>query len=155
MREVTVHIAAEPEDVYALVADVTRMGEWSPETVSAEWLDGATEAVGGARFKAKNKRKLSWSTTCTVTAADPGRELAFAVGKGETTWRYRFEPSDGGTDVTESFDIVREPGSIGRLLTLLGTGVQWDKRDDDLVTGMETTLANLKANAEVTFRSER
>ncbi|MEY2406750.1 MAG: Polyketide cyclase / dehydrase and lipid transport, partial [Acidimicrobiaceae bacterium] len=44
MSEARVHIDADPEVVYGLVADVTRMGEWSPETVSAAWLDGATEA---------------------------------------------------------------------------------------------------------------
>jgi hypothetical protein len=148
MSEARVHIDADPEVVYGLVADVTRMGEWSPETVSADWLDGATEATPGARFKGKNKRKLSWSTTCTVTAADPGRELAFDVGKGETRWRYRFEPADGGTDVTESFEIVRAPGGIGRFFTRLATGSTWDERDADLVAGMDTTLANLKTAAE-------
>ena len=148
MSEATIHIDADPAAVYGLVADVTRMGEWSPETVSAEWLDGATAAAVGARFKGKNKRKMSWSTTCTVTAADPGHEFAFDVGKGETRWRYRFEPKDAGTDVTESFEVVREPGAFGRFFTRLGTGLSWDERDADLVKGMEQTLANVKAAAE-------
>ena len=148
MSDATIHIDAEPAEVYGLVADVTRMGEWSPETVSAEWLDGATAAAVGARFKGKNKRKMSWSTTCTVIAADPGREFAFDVGKGETRWRYRFEPSGGGTDVTESFEVVKAPGTLGKLLTKLGTGLPWDDREADLVKGMEQTLANVKAAAE-------
>ena len=148
MSEATIHIEAEPATVYGLVADVTRMGEWSPETVSAEWLDGATGAAVGAKFKGKNKRKMGWSTTCTVLAADPGHEFAFDVGKGETQWRYRFEPSGGGTDVTESFEVVKEPGAFGKLLTRLGTGLPWEARDADLVKGMEQTLANLKTKAE-------
>jgi uncharacterized protein YndB with AHSA1/START domain len=148
MSEAAIHIDAEPATVYELVADVTRMGEWSPETVSAEWLDGATGAAVGARFKGKNKRKMSWSTTCTVVAADPGREFTFDVGKGETRWRYRFEPAGGGTDVTESCEVVKEPGAFGKLLTRLGTGVRWDDREADLVKGMEQTLANVKQAAE-------
>ena len=40
--EVTVHIDAPIEEVWALVSDVTRIGEFSPETFEAEWLDGAT-----------------------------------------------------------------------------------------------------------------
>ena len=33
---VTVHMDASPADVWALVADVTRIGEFSPETFEAE-----------------------------------------------------------------------------------------------------------------------
>lgn len=42
--EVHVHVDAPPEIVYGVVSDVTRMGEWSPETVKCAWLDGAVGA---------------------------------------------------------------------------------------------------------------
>jgi uncharacterized protein YndB with AHSA1/START domain len=148
MSEATIHIDADPTAVYELVADVTRMGEWSPETVSAQWLDGASGPAVGAKFKGKNKRKMSWSTTCTVIAADAGQEFAFDVGSGDTRWRYRFESSDGGTEVTESCEILKQPGALMRVLTKLGTGVRWDEREADIEKGMQTTLANLKAKAE-------
>ncbi len=32
-----------PERVYALLADVTRMGEWSPECVRCQWMKVAAE----------------------------------------------------------------------------------------------------------------
>ena len=35
--EVSVHVAAPPEVVWATVSDVTRMGEWSPEATGATW----------------------------------------------------------------------------------------------------------------------
>ena len=91
--EASLHVEAPPEVLYALVADVTRMGEWSPETVRAEWVEGATAPVVGARFRGHNKRRAGWKTTCTVTVAEPGRQFAFEVGKGETAWRYSFAPS--------------------------------------------------------------
>jgi hypothetical protein len=50
--------------------------------------------------------------------------------------------------VTESFEIVRRPGPVGRWLTKLGTGVTWAEREADLVGGMEETLRRLKAAAE-------
>lgn len=102
----------------------------------------------GARFKGKNKRKGGWSTKCTVTAAERGRQFAFDVGKGETRWRYLFEPDGDGTDVVESFEIVKEPGAIGRFFTKIGTGGAWSEREADMVRGMEQTLAKLKAVAE-------
>ena len=147
-NEAKIHIGASPEAVYAMVADVTRMGEWSPENLGAEWLDGATGPAVGARFKGKNKRKAGWATKCTITGADPGREFAFDVGKGQTKWRYRFEPAGDGVDVIESFEIVKEPGAMGRFFTKLGTGLPWSEREADLVRGVEKTLANLKVAAE-------
>ena len=38
--QVQIHIEAQPEKVYALVSDVARMGEWSPECYRCEWMDG-------------------------------------------------------------------------------------------------------------------
>jgi uncharacterized protein YndB with AHSA1/START domain len=146
--EARIIISASPEAVYDMVADVTRMGSWSPENVGAEWIDGATGAAPGARFKGRNKRKAGWSTTCTVVEAERGRAFCFDVGKGDTRWRYRFEPATAGLEVVESFEIVKVPNAVGRFMTRLGTGVSWSEREADLVRGMEVTLANLKAEAE-------
>ena len=146
--EATLHIEASPEVLYAMVTDVTRMGEWSPETVGAEWVDGATAPLVGARFRGHNKRRAGWKTTCTVTAAEPGRQFAFEVGKGETAWRYSFAPSGTGTDVTESFEIVREANVVIRKLNKLGTGVSWEDRPAQMEDGMRQTLERLKAVAE-------
>jgi hypothetical protein len=51
-----VHIDAKPAELYDLVTDVTRMGEWSPECVRCVWLDGATGPAVGARFRGSNRR---------------------------------------------------------------------------------------------------
>ncbi|HET9442177.1 MAG TPA: SRPBCC family protein [Acidimicrobiales bacterium] len=149
--KVTRQVAAPAEVVYDLVADVTRMGEWSPENQGAEWLDGATGPAVGARFKGRNKRKAAWSSTCVVTEAERGRAFAFDVGTAkrvDTRWRYAIEPTDGGCEVTESFEIVTVPGLAGRLLTKPSTGVSWDERPEQMRQGMEVTLERLAAAAE-------
>ena len=47
--EVTLHMDAAPDRVWGLVSDITKMGEYSPEVIEAEWIDGATgPAVGAA-----------------------------------------------------------------------------------------------------------
>jgi len=148
MPSESIDIDAPCEEVWAMISDVTRIGEWSPEAVAAEWLDGATEAAVGARFKGRNKRRGAWSTTSTVTSATPGRNFAFSVGRGETTWRFDLAPADRGCRVTESFEIVKVPGPLGRWSTKLGTGVAWENREADLVAGMRETLRRLKAAAE-------
>src|ERR1044071_9232575 len=106
---VTVHMDAPPEQVWALVSDVTRIGEFSPETFEAEWLDGATGPAVGARFRGhvrRNGRGPVYWPACTVTADEPGKEFTCGVGppgKALNPWSYRLEAADGGTDVTESF----------------------------------------------------
>ena len=73
-------ISAAPETLFALVSDVTRMGEWSPETTNAAWLGDATAPEVGARFKGSNAiGKVKWSTKPTITAVVPAREFSFKV----------------------------------------------------------------------------
>ena len=52
---VTVHMVAPPNAIWELVSDVTRIGEFSPETFEAEWLDGATGPEVGARSRTSMK----------------------------------------------------------------------------------------------------
>jgi hypothetical protein len=107
-------MAAPPDRVWALVSDVTQIGKFSPETFEAEWLDGATGPAIGARFRGhvkRNERGPTYWTTCTVTACEPGREFAFAVGPSAdplNVWGYRLEPAGDGTDVTESFALANK-----------------------------------------------
>ena len=46
-----IQIDATPAVVYALVSDVTRTGDWSPECVNCRWLHGATAAEADARYR--------------------------------------------------------------------------------------------------------
>jgi uncharacterized protein YndB with AHSA1/START domain len=143
--QATIHISAPPEKVYALVTDVTRMGEWSPECRRAEWIGGAIGPAVGARFKGHNKLGIvRWSTTPTVKVADPGREFTFETGKPgkeDTRWSYRFAPSDGGTELTESFEALRYPG----FMKLVSNPT---KRSAKLAGDIQHTLERIKQAAE-------
>jgi uncharacterized protein YndB with AHSA1/START domain len=146
---VTLHIEAPPERVWALVSDVTRIGQFSPETFEAEWLDGATGPAEGARFRGhvrRNGRGPVYWTRCVVTDCQPGREFAFAVtssaGRALNTWRYHLEPSNGGTAVTESFSLTPTPAL--RLYWLLAG---WARGRANL-RGMRSTLERVKEAAE-------
>lgn len=81
--EVTREIAAPADRLWQMVADVTRMAEWSPKNESAEWLRGATGARPGATFRGANRNgSKKWSSVGTILEADPGRLLAFRVKAG-------------------------------------------------------------------------
>jgi uncharacterized protein YndB with AHSA1/START domain len=149
MRDsVTVHMAAPPKRIWELVSDVTRIGEYSPETFGAEWLDGATGPAVGARFRGHVKRNgrgpIYW-TTCTVLAAEPDREFSFGVGRSDkplNVWRYRIDPSGDGADVTESFQLANTP-----LLRLYWALFGWARGRTNR-NGMRTTLERIKAEVE-------
>jgi len=143
-----VHMAAPADRIWDLVSDVTRIGEFSPETFEAEWVGGATGPDTGARFRGHVKRNgkgpVYW-TTCTVVACDPGREFAFGVGADDkplNTWRYVLTPADGGTDVTESFELSPVP-----LLRLYWALLGWTRGRTN-INGMRTTLERMKVAAE-------
>jgi hypothetical protein len=148
--ELSIHIDAAPETVYAIVADVVRTPEYSPEVVDCRWLAGATGPAPGVRFKARNRvGRTSWSNTPMVTVAERDREFAFARTEpfcGTLQWRYRFEPEDGGIRVSESYLVVRPITRIGWIIV---SGFGKDRnRAKTMRDGMEQSLQRLRAVAE-------
>ena len=149
----SVTVATPAEVVYDLVAEMTRMGEWSPETAQLEWIDGSTGPAVGARFVGHNIsgpfHLLKWSRKGTVLAADRGREFTFATeegGREGTVWSYRFEPADGGgTRVTESYKVDWIP--LWARIVDVPTNRAKQLRD-----GMRHTLGQLKTAAEASAR---
>lgn len=141
-------IAADATTLWALVSDVTRMGEWSPETTGCRWLGGATGPTVGARFRGRNQRGWRvWSTTCTVVEADPGRSFTFDVTTGPlpvARWSYRFDGETGGCAVRETWTDRRS--GLVKQLGWLASGVR--DRADHNRKNMVQTLDRLAAVAE-------
>ena len=140
-------IDAPADQVWAMLADVARMGEWSPECIRCEWLDSATEAAVGVRFRGWNRLPFvgTWTSISTIVRCVPGRELAWVVGKDpadpNTCWEYVLTPSGSGTDVVERYEMRREPGIVRVYYRLFG-------RRARLQRAMEETLRRLKQAAE-------
>jgi len=146
--EVSLHIAVPPAEVWDLVTDVTRIGEFSPETFEARWTRGSTGPEVGAWFKGHVKRNgigPTYWTLCRVTKCEPERVFEFGVGTEDmnvNNWGYRLEPDGDGTRVTEYF----------RLASNLPTRVYWlvlgPLRRRTNQRGMRTTLERMKAVLE-------
>jgi uncharacterized protein YndB with AHSA1/START domain len=146
--ECTTVIDAPAARIYDLVADLPRMGEWSPECDRVEWLAGSSGPEVGSRFVGHNavgpRGMIKWSRRGRVLAAEPGREFAFVTeegGRESTVWRYRLEPVDGGTRVTESYEVQWIP-TWARILDVP------TNRHRALIKNMNHTLGQLKAAAE-------
>ena len=143
--EAGIFVKASPEAVYALVADVTRMGEHSPECRACEWLDGAQGPAAGARFLGHNHvGPAKWDRAARITAAEPGREFTFLTESrfmGRTRWSYKFVPDAGGTLVTEACEIVWMSTWFQWLSTVL-------RMHNRLPGNLEHTLRRIKIEAE-------
>jgi hypothetical protein len=143
----TIVVEAPPEHVYEIIADVTRIGELSPVCKAAWWDEGA-EPVEGAWFTGRNEMegRDPWERRCEVVTAEPGRAFVWVAGgreEGVVEWAYRFRPVDEGTEVEESWTILRMVDRLRDLgdevLTSMKAGTE---------VGIERTLANLKKVAE-------
>ena len=145
---VTVTMAASAEQIWEVITDIANIGQYSPETFEAEWLDGAAGPALGAKFRGHVRRNeigpVYW-TTCRVTACEPGREFGFEVLVGDravNNWHYRLTPAQGRTDVTESFQLNASP-----LMSLYSVfGGQLRRRRN--LRDMRKTLERIKAVVE-------
>lgn len=143
--EERIEVSAPPTLVYDLISDMTRMGEWSPECRRCEWVGSASGPAVGAEFLGHNQvGPYRWSVGGKVVAAERGREFAFTTylqDRESTRWRYRFEPSNFGTLVSESYEYVWSTP-----LVRISDAVT--PRKTMLHRGMRRTLQRIKAAAE-------
>jgi hypothetical protein len=141
-------IARSPEDLYDMVSDVTRMGEWSPICAACWWDEGGGPRAG-AWFTGRNETaERTWETRSLVEVADRGREFTFAVFGSRVRWSYTFEPAGDGTRLTESWDFL--PDGIASFHERYGADAdaQIAERTEAAIKGIPVTLAAIKAAAE-------
>jgi uncharacterized protein YndB with AHSA1/START domain len=110
-------IAATPEQIFDVIADPTRHRDFDGSGSVKEAGPGAPQRLAaGARFGMSMKRGIGYSMLNTVTEFDENRRIAWspkpANGRGGRwvgrIWRYELEPVEGGTKVTETWDISKE-----------------------------------------------
>jgi hypothetical protein len=144
-------VARAPEELYDMVADVTRMGEWSPVCKECWWEDATGGPRVGAWFVGRNELpERTWKTRSEVVAADRGREFAFVVGGSYVRWGYTFTPVDGGTEITETWDFLPDGETLFAERFGDNATAVVDERAEQARTGIAATLAAIKRTAEAT-----
>jgi hypothetical protein len=139
---VTRVIEADANTLYDLVADITQMPKFSPETIATRWIGTANGPAVGARFKGTNRLgRATWSTKPTVIVADRGVTFAFKVPRSfGPEWVYAFTPVTGGTRVTETVQQQRPSPFLIRFIQRRNGVVD---RAENLRNGMLKTLDGL------------
>lgn len=140
-----IEIDAPVTKVWSLVSDLGRMPQWSPQCRVMKVLGSLRP---GARTINLNRRKfLLWPTTCTVTEVVPEKKVAFRVDANKTVWSYELEPTDTGTRVVETRNAENGTTAVSNMtVNAFFGGVP--SFEDELVDGMNESLAKIKAAAE-------
>jgi hypothetical protein len=121
---VEVETDASPEAVWAVVSDVTRVGDWSHECLAGEWVDGATGPQVGARFRGRNRvDRRSWSRVNEIVSMDEPREIVWrtvptALFPDSTRWTITLEPVGAGTRIVQRYEILKLNPLLDRLFYL-------------------------------------
>jgi len=145
----SVVVAAPADVVYAHVADLPRMGEWSPECEKVTWCGGVTAAAKGAHFLGHNRTgAIRWMTQGEVVTAERGRHLAFEIRFGPLSiarWEYFIVPHDDDPSVCTIVEewTDRRPGWYRTL-----ADKAFGPRTEINQHGIVETLANLKGVSE-------
>jgi uncharacterized protein YndB with AHSA1/START domain len=142
-------IAAPPDALFAIVADANRHPEIDGSGALVKPKAAAPHALTmDSTFGMSMKMGVPYSMVSTVIEFEPDRRIAWQsalagpLGRfiGGRIWRYEFEPVEGGTKVTESWDISRDKQrSILKRISSLR---------DETAAGMTRTLDHLATLTE-------
>ena len=123
-NRVTVTVEAAIDEVWDVVRDVTRVGEWSHECVGAEWLAGADAPGPGVRFRGRNCAGVfRWGRVCEVVSADPYELVWVTVPTrrypDSSEWRITLAGVEAGTRISQQFRVLRAPRVLALLYALM------------------------------------
>jgi uncharacterized protein YndB with AHSA1/START domain len=145
LLQAQIDIDAPVAKVWALVSDLSRMPQWSPQCRLMKAFGPVRQGTRTINLNRRNR--MFWPTTSTLTEVIPEKKLAFRVNANNTIWSYELEATDAGTRVVETRHAENgvKPLSNMSVNALFG-GVPSFERE--LVDGMNETLSRIKAAAE-------
>ncbi|MGK8520916.1 SRPBCC family protein [Nocardia asteroides] len=143
--EASIDISAPPERVWAVVSDLKRMPEFSPQCVRMVAL-GAFKA-GTWTLHLNRDGKKYWPTTGRIVRVEPNRAFAFRINENRSVWSYTMEPTDSGTRLIERRDVPNGTSWFSRKAIDAALGGE-APFEEALVRGMHETLGKIKQAVE-------
>jgi uncharacterized protein YndB with AHSA1/START domain len=140
-----IDIDAPVGKVWELVSDLSRMPQWSPQCRLMKAFGPLRQ--GTRTFNLNRRNFMFLPTTCTITEVNPEKKVAFRVDLNNAIWSYELEPTDTGTRLTETRHAENGTTGISNMtVNALFGGVP--SFEQELIEGMNTSLARIKAAAE-------
>ncbi|MFW0794163.1 SRPBCC family protein [Gordonia sp. CPCC 205515] len=144
--EESIEINATAEEVWAVISDLKRMGEWSPQCKKMI-LRGEPVGMGTKSININRRGVLVWPTTSKIIRFAPNKELGFRVAENKTVWSYTIAPTASGVTVTERREVANGTTKISSFLVdkFMGGTTNFEA---ELKLGMAETLGKIKRAAE-------
>lgn len=145
--EETVEIDAPPVQVWPIVADLTRIAEWSPQVVKT-LVRGGPVGLGTRMVNLNRRGPLAWPTRTAVVRFEPHREIAWRVKDNRAIWSFALEPTDDGrTRLTHRREMLDGTTALSGTLVdrLMGGQAAFA---EEMKQGMRQTLAGVRREAE-------
>ncbi len=143
--EASIDISAPPERVWAVVSDLKRMPEFSPQCVRMMTLGSPKAGAWTLNFNRDGKKY--WPTTSRIVRFEPNRAFAFRVNENRTVWSYTLEPTESGTRLIERRDVPNGTTWFSRKAIEAALGGE-APFEEVLVRGMNETLGKIKTAVE-------
>jgi uncharacterized protein YndB with AHSA1/START domain len=145
LLQAQIDINAPVGKVWALVSDLSRMPQWSPQCRVMKALGPVRQ--GTMTINLNRRNRMYWPTTSVVTEVIPEQKIAFRVPINRTIWSYELQQTDTGTRLVESRHAENGVTAFSNMsVNALMGGVPSFERE--LVDGMNQSLARIKAAAE-------
>ncbi len=142
------HVDAPPERVWALLRDLRRMPDWSPELVRMVPLKPGGLRIGQWYLGVNRRKLVVWPTRNVVAVLEPGRALAWDTRSSGARWIWELAANEtGGTRVVHRRPVPDRITLLGRWFAPVALGGS-NSHADELEAGMARTVARLKAAAE-------
>lgn len=132
-------VAAPPAAVFAILADPRQHPRIDGSGTVQGTVSGPDRLSLGARFGMNMRQGAPYRITNRVVEFEEDRLIAWRH-VGPHRWRYELEPVEGGTRVTESWDLTHYPGPLRSVMRrLFGARTQ---------RAVDATVLRLKELAE-------
>jgi uncharacterized protein YndB with AHSA1/START domain len=140
-------VAAPPDRVWAVLTDLRRMPQWSPELLRMVPLKPGGLRRGQWYLGVNRRKAVVWPTRNVLAEVEPGRALAWDTVSSGARWVWELEPVDGGTRVVHRRPVPRRLTLLSRAFAPLLLGGS-EGHADELERGMQQTVASLKVAVE-------
>jgi hypothetical protein len=147
----SIRIGAPPAEVWKLVTDMERYGEWSSENCGGYWRKGADGVPGtgkvGDQFVGINRRDgTEWKALVEIVEREEGKSFGFVTGGAQLNlvlWKYGLEPDGDATVLTEYWELR----NLSPIMVERGQP-EVDYRMANMRESIQATLEGIKRTAE-------
>jgi uncharacterized protein YndB with AHSA1/START domain len=144
--ETSIDVDAAPDRAWTVLSDLKRMPEWSPQC-RGMWPLSALR-TGTITVNMNRQGRKYWPTASKVVRFEPNHAIAFQTLTNNSVWVFEITPTATGSRITER-RLVPQDGTTWISETIVAHVLGGEEGfDDEMLDGMNATLAKIKAAVE-------